>query len=115
MIKALLAMVALVLVFSAAAVFGSDRGVPVVVIDARTDAEWNAGHLEGAVLIPYDQVLQGIGKAASDKHAKIYLYCRTGRRSGIALDTLKKSGYTDVDNLGTMENAAQKLDRKIVR
>lgn len=86
-----------------------------VLIDVRTEAEWNAGHLEGALLIPYDRIGAEIDKAVPDKKAKIDLYCRTGRRSGIGLETLKKQGYEDVTNLGSMEDAARILKLPIVK
>jgi phage shock protein E len=84
-------------------------------IDTRTEAEWNEGHLEGAVLIPYDRIAQEITLFAPDKNTKINLYCRTGRRSGLALETLKTSGYSNLDNLGSMENAAKELGKPIVK
>ena len=86
-----------------------------IIIDTRTEAEWNNGHLEGAVLIPYDTIVQGITAIAPDKKARINLYCRTGRRSGIALDTLKKEGYSNLTNLGSMENASAVLRKTIVK
>ena len=86
-----------------------------VIVDVRSEAEWNEGHLEGAVLIPYDIIEQGITAVAPDKSTKIYLYCRSGRRTAIAEETLKKSGYRDLVNLGTLENAAQELRRPIVK
>jgi len=101
------------LAFSAIA-FGGDSAVPVL-IDTRTEAEWNAGHLEGAVLIPYDRIEQGITAVAPDKKSKILLYCRSGRRSGIAAETLKNVGYQDLTNLGSMESAARELKRQIVK
>jgi len=102
-----------VLAIYVTAVLGADKAA--VVIDVRTEAEWNAGHLEGARLIPHDRIGEGIGAVAGDKKAKIYLYCRTGRRTGLAYDVLKKAGYEDVINLGTMENAARQLGRDIIR
>jgi phage shock protein E len=99
-----------------AAAFAAENGVTApLIIDARTEAEWNEGHLEGAVLIPFDRIAQGITTYASDKNTEIVLYCRTGRRSGIALETLKKSGYTNLKNLGSKENAAKELRRPIVK
>lgn len=86
-----------------------------VIVDVRSEAEWNEGHLQGAVLIPYDTIEQGIAAVAPDKSTRIYLYCRSGRRTGIAEETLKKSGYGDLVNLGTMENAARELQRPIVK
>jgi phage shock protein E len=86
-----------------------------LVIDVRTEAEWKDGHLGGAVLIPHDRIEQGIVAVAPDKKGRIYLYCRTGRRTGLAFDALKKAGYEDLVNLGTMENAARELNLPIVK
>lgn len=86
-----------------------------IIIDVRTEAEWTAGHLEGAVLIPYEQIGEGIIQVTADKKSKIYLYCRSGRRSAIAADTLKKAGYENLINLETVENAAKVLNRSVVK
>jgi len=102
-------------VLPAAAFPIGDNTAASLIIDARTEAEWAEGHIEGAVLIPYDRIAEGIQTIAPDKNTKINLYCRTGRRSGIALETLKKSGYSNLDNLGSMENAAKELRRPIVK
>lgn len=86
-----------------------------LIIDTRTKAEWDEGHLEGAVLIPYEMIAQDITTIAPDKNTEINLYCRTGRRSGIALETLKKAGYSHLKNLGSMGNAAKELHKPIVK
>ena len=85
------------------------------IIDVRTEAEYKAGHLEGAVLIPYDQIEQRISATVQDLNARIYVYCRSGRRSGIAKGVLNKLGYRDVINLGSVSNAAKSLDRQVVK
>ena len=84
------------------------------IIDVRTVQEWNNGHIEGAILIPYDQIEKSIGAIVKDKSQKIYLYCRTGRRSALAQEALDKLGYKDVVNLGSIEKAAETLKLKIV-
>ena len=94
--------------------FSADSAVPLI-IDVRTEAEWNNGHLEGAVLIPYDQIGGKIGTVAKDTNKRIYLYCRTGRRTKIAQEALEKLGYKNIVNLQTLENAAKTLKRKIVK
>ena len=86
-----------------------------MVIDVRTGQEWKEGHLDGAVLIPHDRIGQEIAAVAPDKKTRIYLYCRTGRRTALAFDVLRKAGYEDLVNLGTMENAAQELNLPIVK
>ena len=78
-----------------------------VLLDVRTPDEFNAGHVGNAILAPHDSIAQSIGKIAPAKDKRIYLYCRSGRRSNIALDTLKSMGYTDVINLGGLNDLAQ--------
>ncbi len=93
--------------------FGKDAAMPLV-IDVRTVQEWDKGHLEGAVLIPYDQIGEQIGSVVKDKSKTIYVYCRTGRRTKIAKETLQNRGYKDIVDLGSMEDAAKILKRKII-
>ena len=94
--------------------FSAENAKPVI-LDVRTEAEWQSGHLEGAVLIPYDQIGKKIGTVVKDKSQRIYLYCRTGRRSKIAKEALDKLGYKDVINLETLEKASVALKLKIVK
>lgn len=85
------------------------------VIDVRSEAEWREGHLENAILIPYDRIETDIARVTGNRDAKLYLYCRSGRRSSIAVKTLTRSGYRNLVNLGTMENASRVLQRRIIR
>jgi phage shock protein E len=94
--------------------FAADVRKPLI-IDVRTAEEWNNGHIEGAILIPYDQIGETIGKVAKNKKQKVYVYCRTGRRSAIAKGSLDKLGYKDVVDLGSLQDAAKILKREIVR
>jgi phage shock protein E len=86
-----------------------------LIIDVRTEAEWNEGHIEGAILIPYELIGDRIGTVAKDKSMRIYVYCRSGRRSQIAKETLEKLKYNNVVNLGPLENAAKKTNKRIIR
>lgn len=72
----------------------------VVWIDVRTKAEYDQGHVSGALLIPYDQISSKISKLVRDKNQAINLYSDSGRRSEIALKTLEQLGYRNVQNLG---------------
>ena len=78
-----------------------------VLLDVRSPDEFNSGHVNGAILAPHDSIAQTIAGIASDKNQTIYLYCRSGHRAGIALDTLKGMGYTKVENLGGLGDLAQ--------
>lgn len=84
-------------------------------IDVRSENEFNAGHLKGAQLIPHTEIGKKIQSIAPDKDTPLYLYCRSGRRVGIAIDALKKLGYKKLYNLGGMEEARQKTDLPIVK
>ena len=79
------------------------------IIDARTEGEWKAGHIKGAILIPYDEIKARIVEVTTNKSAHIALYCRSGRRSGMALKSLQELGYLNVDNLGSFDDARKKL------
>lgn len=69
-----------------------------VVIDVRTQEEYDAGHFSDATLIPYDQIAQKIGGLELDKEQTIVVYCRSGNRAGKAKDTLQSMGYDNVIN-----------------
>ena len=108
-----LALIIILIAGFASAMFGKDAAMPII-IDVRTVQEWDNGHLEGAVLIPYDQIGERIGSVVKDKSKKIYLYCRTGHRAKIAKEALEKLGYKDIINLGSLEDATKTMKRKIV-
>jgi len=95
-----------------------DISVPegALLIDVRTQPEHDVKHLAGAVLVPYpdDNFVVEIKKVVSDKNKPIALFCRSGRRSGLAQDVLKGAGYTQVFNLGSLESAAENLQLEIV-
>ena len=69
-------------------------------IDVRSPEEYATGHLDGALNLPHDSIGKHIAAEVPDKDAEIHLYCRSGRRSGIAKDTLERMGYTRVRNEG---------------
>ena len=82
------------------------------VIDVRTKAEWNTGHLEGALHIEWQDIL----KVPSDiqKDEEIFLYCRSGNRSGKATKVLIEAGYVNAKNAGSILNASELLNIKII-
>ena len=82
------------------------------IIDVRTEAEWDTGHLEGALHIEWQDILN----ISSDvqKNEEIYLYCRSGSRSGKATKILIEAGYINAKNAGSIHNASKLLDIKII-
>ena len=71
-----------------------------VIIDARTQAEFDEGHIEGAILIPEYEITDRAEEEIPDKDTLILVYCRSGRRSKIAADALIELGYTNVKEFG---------------
>jgi phage shock protein E len=67
----------------------------VKVVDVRTPGEFAAGHVPGAVNIPYDEMAKRYGEVGSPS-TPVLLYCKTGRRSGMAGATLREKGFTSL-------------------
>jgi phage shock protein E len=72
-------------------------------VDVRTQQEFDAGHLEGALLIPYDQIASRAAELGP-RSTPVVLYCRTGRRTAIAAKALAELGFTQVWDLKGMSN-----------
>ncbi len=81
------------------------------IIDVRTDGEFNSGHLDKAVNIPYQDIANRIAEVSTDKDEPIVVYCRSGRRSGIAQKTLQSVGYKNVINGGGFKPLTAKLKK----
>ena len=71
-----------------------------IILDARTEEEFNEGHIDGAILIPEYEVSTRAEKELPDKDQLILVYCRSGRRSKIAAQALVDLGYTNVKEFG---------------
>lgn len=68
----------------------------ITIIDVRSKAEYDSGHIESAINIP----LEEISNTSLGKNEKIIVYCQSGYRSSMAAEQLLKNGYTDVSDLG---------------
>ncbi len=71
-----------------------------VLIDVRTAEEFAQGAIPGAIRIEPHEISQRIDSVAPDKDTPIVVYCRTGRRSSGAQETLQDLGYGEVINAG---------------
>jgi rhodanese-related sulfurtransferase len=80
-----------------------------VVLDVRSPAEYEAGHIPGARLIPYDQVASRAAELPP-KGAPVLLYCRTGRRTAVAAAALARLGHTAVYDLQGLSNWAGPIE-----
>jgi phage shock protein E len=81
-----------------------------LLIDVRSAAEFNAGHLPDAKNIPLEQIAAKLPGTVKDKDQRILLHCQSGMRSGIATKQLKRLGYARVFNLGSYGRASR-IDR----
>ena len=70
-----------------------------VLLDVRTEEEYEAGHIKGAQWFPRGKLEYYIQELIKEPDSKIVLYCRTGGRSALATLTLKDMGYTNVVDL----------------
>ena len=77
-----------------------DSGEEHIVLDTREQEEFDNGHIPGALLIPYTEIENKAEEMIPDKNAQILVYCRSGRRSNIASQSLSKLGYTNVKEYG---------------
>lgn len=76
-----------------------DHDRALFVLDVRTAEEFAAGHLGGARNIAHDQLETLSSALPADKNTEIVVYCRSGRRSALAVASLQKLGFTRVLHL----------------
>ena len=77
-----------------------DSGEEHIILDTREQDEFDEGHIPGAILIPYTEIENKAEEMLPDKDKLILVYCRSGRRSKIAAESLAKLGYTNVKEFG---------------
>ncbi len=86
-----------------------------LVVDVRTQEEYNEGHIPGAILVPIDEIRNGHFEKLEDKNQVLLIYCRTGRRAEDAAEILAEEGYSKVYEFGGIvdwEEDTQKTDGK---
>lgn len=77
-----------------------DSGDEIIILDVRTQKEFDAGHIKGAILVPNETIIDKQPKLLSDLDAEILVYCRSGNRSAQAAKKLIAIGYTNVVDFG---------------
>ena len=71
-----------------------------IILDVRTQEEYDQGHIPGAILIPNTAIEAKAEDVLTDKNQLILVYCRSGRRSKIAAEALVELGYTNIKEFG---------------
>ena len=79
-------------------------GAPYVLIDVRTEPEFLALHIPGAILLPDTELAERITEVTFGLDDRILLYCQTGRRSANAATRLVELGYFNVYDMGGIVN-----------
>ncbi|WP_053942394.1 rhodanese-like domain-containing protein [Kallipyga gabonensis] len=89
-----------------------DQPDSAILLDVRSDEEWNEGHLPGALHIPHDQIPQR-AKEELPQDKPLFVYCRSGHRAGLAKKDLEKLGFTEVHNVGGILDYKGELLREL--
>ena len=71
-----------------------------IILDARTQEEYDEGHIPGAIVISHEEITEKAEEMLPDKNQLILVYCRSGRRSKIAAEALVELGYTNIKEFG---------------
>ena len=71
-----------------------------VILDVRTQEEFDQGHIPGAIQISHEEIAEKAEEVLTDKDQLILVYCRSGRRSKIAAEALVELGYTNIREFG---------------
>ncbi len=71
-----------------------------IILDVRTQEEYDEGHIPGAIVISHEEITEKAEEMLTDKDQLILIYCRSGRRSKIAVEALVELGYTNIKEFG---------------
>lgn len=75
------------------------RAENIVILDVRSADEYKHGHIAGAINMSYDTVEENISQLSPYKKSTLVVYCRSGRRAGIAERILSSNGFSDIRHL----------------
>jgi rhodanese-related sulfurtransferase len=73
-------------------------GAPLI-LDVRSPEEYADGHIPGAINVPYDQIEARLGSLEEHRETEVVVYCRTGRRAGVAESALSEAGFKRIRDL----------------
>lgn len=79
-------------------IMDSEKGY--IILDVRTQEEYDEGHIPGAIVISHEEIAEKAEDVLTDKDQLILVYCRSGRRSKLAAEALVELGYTNIKEFG---------------
>ena len=89
-----------------------EDGEGLLLLDCRTQEEWSTCHIEGALLIPLQEMSLRVEELESHREHPIVVYCHKGARSMIITRLLRHIGFTDVYSMqGGIDRWAAEIDR----
>jgi rhodanese-related sulfurtransferase len=71
-----------------------ESNTTLVIVDVRTQDEYESGHIEGAILIPVSELEERLDELSTED--ELLIYCRTGNRSANAVTILQENGFTQI-------------------
>lgn len=71
-----------------------------IIIDVRTESEYQQGHIKNAINIPNESIDESVSEILTDKDQLLLVYCRSGNRSKQASEKLAKLGYSNIYEFG---------------
>lgn len=81
-----------------------DKGENIILLDVRTQEEYNEKRIPDSILIPVEGIDKDAPAKITDKNTTIFVYCRSGNKSAIAAEVLTVMGYTQVYDLGGIDD-----------
>ena len=82
-----------------------------VILDVRSQSEYDEKHIPGAILIPDTEIEAKAEDILTEKDQLILVYCRSGRRSKNAAAMLAKMGYTNVKEFGGINDWPYEVEK----
>ena len=82
-----------------------------IILDVRTQEEYDQGHIPGAIVISHEEIMEKAEDVLTDKDQLILVYCRSGRRSKIAAEALAELGYTNIREFGGINDWPYEVER----
>ena len=82
-----------------------------IILDVRTQEEYDQGHIPGAIVISYEEIAEKAEDVLTDKNQLILVYCRSGRHSKIAAEALVELGYTNIKEFGGIIDWPYEIER----
>ena len=82
-----------------------------IILDVRTQEEYDQGHIPGAIMISHEEIAEKAEEVLTDKDQLILVYCRSGRRSKIAAEALVELGYTNIKEFGGISDWPYEMEK----